>query len=139
MDNLEKALAIALIGLFAYFLIMLFILVPLKAEPSEIHGELSFGYIGEDQDYCTEFVLSYEFSIFVLQGGIETLMEQSPTMIFFCPYRNTYSFSCRIQPFEHLYVEASHQCTHAVWSYRKQFYDNFEGGNRTNFKIGIRW
>lgn len=120
--------------------LFIFLLFPLTSKADEIHGDFSFGYIPETEDYCVELTISYHFWILVLQGGYETLMEQSEdSSLFFHPYRDTYLFDFKIQPFEHLYFNLSHSCTHAVWSYEKLFYDRFEGGNRTTLSVGIRF
>ena len=139
MEKHEKILFIIAIFILIYLLII-FIFIPSRANAGEVHGHLAFGYIPETDDYCTELIVSYEFWVVILQGGIETLMEPSPeSALFFCPYRNTYYFDLILQPFKHIYFNFSHSCTHPVFSYSKQFYDKFEGGNRTTFFVGIKW
>lgn len=139
MEKHEKILFIIAVFILIYLLIM-FLFLPSRARAGEVHGHFYFGYLVEDEDFVTDLCLSYEFWIITLRGEIETLMESSPWgTVFFCPYRNTYYFDINIRPFEHLFFDISHQCTHAVFSYSKQFYDKFEGGNRTTLSVGIRW
>lgn len=137
MSKLEKIILIAVIFLLIFSICMLFVL---DANASEIHGNFNFGYVLETESFCTDLSIRYDFWIISLGGGIETLMERSPTSaIFFCPYRNIYSFEAAIKPFDYLYLDFKHSCTHPVFSYTKQFYDKFEGGNRTDISIGIIW
>ena len=123
-----------------YSLILFIFLLPNAINAGEIHGNCSFGYIPEADSFCTDLCIRYCFWIISLGGGIETLMEKSSdSVLFFNPYRNVYYFGAEIKPCKHLCVEAKHSCTHAIWSYEKQFYDKFESGKRTTISVGIKW
>ena len=138
MGRLETILLI-IVGLLVIFMLCL-MFIPVVVNAGEIHGDFSVGYITENDDFSTDLSISYELWIMEISGGIETLMERSPeSPLFFCPYRNTYYIDCQIQPFRHLYFDFSHSCTHPVYSYDKQFWDKFEGGNRTTLKMGVQW
>lgn len=137
MLKFEKILLIILIFISIFSLSMIFVC---KANAGEIHGNFNFGYVPEAKSFCTDLNIRYDFWIVSLGGGIETLMEKSSTSaLFFCPYRNIYYFETKIKPFKHLYFDFKHSCTHAIWSYEKQFYDKFESGNRTDISVGIEW
>ena len=137
MIKFEKIILIVAIFLLVFSVCMLFVL---DANAGEIHGNFSFGYVPEAESFCTDLNISYDFWIVSLGGGIETLMDRSPVnAIFFCPYRNIYSFEASVKPFDYLYLNFKHSCTHPVFSYTKQFYDKFEGGNRTDISIGLEW
>ncbi|MFW6120737.1 MAG: hypothetical protein ACOC80_07525 [Petrotogales bacterium] len=119
--------------------IITFLFVATIIYSAEIHGHFEVGYLQEGEDFVTDLYLEYSFWQIVLSSGIETLMEKSETSVFFSPYRNVYYAGLQLNITNHFYFKATHSCTHPVYSYKKQFYDHFEGGNRTNFMVGIEW
>lgn len=119
------------------FLIILFIVI-INYGFTEIHGNLEMGYIPEIQGYSLNLILSYDFWQITLYGGYETLADHN-NLLSFNPYRETYIIGFKLDLIDNIYFKTEHSCTHAVYSYKEQFYDKYAGGNRTDIKIGIKW
>jgi hypothetical protein len=125
-------------------LIVLFELVlPWKSHAGEIHGEFEVGYVPEIEGWMTSIELNYfPWTFLRIRGGVEVLMDAGGlgySGISFQPYRDTYSIGVALNLTKNVFVEMDHSCTHPVYSNYKQFYDKFEGGNRTTYTIGIQW
>ncbi len=138
--NKEIYLIIAICLALLLVIFFLPLLGPQLLYPAEIHGHFYIGYVTEDEDFCTDLCLSYEFWRIVLQGGIETRMEREPgSPVFFNPYLNTYYIDCRVKINEHLYIGGSHECGHTVISSSEQFEEPFSSRMKTTFYAGIWW
>ena len=147
--------------LFVIILIILFLIVllelvlPLKSHAGEtqrilaetgctgIHGKFEVGYVPELEGWETEIELNYfPWRFLRIRGGVEVLMDAGGlgnAGISFQPYRSTYFVGARLNLTKVLFVEMDHSCTHPVYSSYEQFYDKFEGGNRTVYAVGIQW
>jgi hypothetical protein len=123
------------------YLFLFFILsAPVYAD---FHGNASIGYVPELKGIATEINLNYlPWRWLDLSTGIEVLADYNGignSGLSFCPYRDTYWLAGKINIKEHIYIKFYHSCTHPVFSYSEQFWDKFEGGNRTTYSIGVQW
>ena len=119
--------------------ICFFLFIPTMIYSNEIHGNTQIGYIPEIEGYEAEINLQYiPWKFLELSVGISILMDASNRNTF-NPYRDTYSIQAKLNITDVIYISAYHHCVHPVWSTEEQFWDKFEGGNKTLFAIGLNW
>ncbi len=127
-----------------FLLFVLFELVsPWRSHAGEVHGEFEVGYIPELEGWMTSIELDYfPWKPLRIRGGVEVLMDAGDlgySGLTFQPYRNMYFIGIKLNVTKILFLELDHSCTHPVYSNHYQFYDKFEGGNRTTYSVGIQW
>ena len=109
----------------------------------ELHGNLQYGYVPEVEGFEVQINLHYlPFRWLDLYGGFSTLMDFGGvgySGMTFYPYRDTYTIGLTLKVGKVVYLNLDHSCTHPVYSFPEQFYDKFEGGNRTTYAVGLRW
>jgi hypothetical protein len=142
----DRLFIIILITLF--LIVLLELVLPLRSHAGEtrctgIHGEFEVGYVPEIEGWETCIELNYfPWTFLRIRGGVEVLMDAGGlgnAGISFQPYRSTYFVDARLNLTKVLFIEMNHSCTHPVYSSYEQFYDKFEGGNRTVYAFGIQW
>jgi hypothetical protein len=137
MSKQEIILMIAF-GLAIVFIIFL-MAGPQLIYPAEIHGSLEIGWIVELDSLEADIQLSYSpYNFLQIYGGFSVIAEPAE-FLHFRPYRNVYEIGANIAITNNIYLDFFHSCTHPVWSNRKQFYDKFEAGEKTEFAVGVRW
>ncbi|KKL85030.1 hypothetical protein LCGC14_1958820 [marine sediment metagenome] len=124
-------------------MIVLFIVVTFQlviAEESKLHGDASLAYVPELEGFDISISLNYDLlKNWNVYGTTSVLFDFNVPKLQGSPYRAAYTVGTRVKFLKYFYAELEHICTHPVYSYYKQFYDRFEGGNRTDFRVGIIW
>ena len=125
-------------------MIVLFIVVTFQlviAEESKLHGEASLAYVPEfDDGLDISISLNYDLlKNWNVYGTTSILFDFTVSELKGSPYRAAYTIGTKVKFLKYFYAVIEHICTHPVYSNSTQFYDKFEGGNRTDFKIGVTW
>ena len=120
--------------------IMLMFVTTVVAKENKLHGDASLAYVPELEGFDISISLNYDLlKNWNVYGTTSVLFDFIVSELKGSPYRAAYTVGTRVKFLKYFYAELEHICTHPVYSYYKQFYDRFEGGNRTDFRVGIIW
>ena len=120
--------------------LLMIIFVGVIANGSELHGDAYISYVPEFDGFDISISLNYDLlKNWNVYGTTSVLFDFNVPKLQGSPYRAAYTVGTRVKFLKHFYVELEHICTHPVYSNYKQFYDKFEGGNRTDIRVGIIW
>ncbi|KKL53036.1 hypothetical protein LCGC14_2279470 [marine sediment metagenome] len=121
--------------------VMLVVTNVVTAGEGKLHGDASLAYVPELEGLDINISLNYDLlKNWNVYGSTSVLFDFTTPELKGSPYRAAYTIGTRVKFLKYFYVELEHICTHPVYSNSEDFfYDRFEGGNRTDFKVGVIW
>lgn len=141
---MKKILGLILIFLIVFMFCM--ILLPLKIEAQEIHGNFESGVEADTGKGYSVINISFDFPVWVIDnsiyGGYETWFYWGELFQSYSrPYADLYKFGYKIT-YKNIYLNLQHICSHPVASadYTVIWKDNLAMyGDSTVVSIGVKW